>query len=447
MRRSLIRYPLPVVSLIMVCVLSLASCSAAPPARTSPEKGADTDAPVTGSIRFLESFPAGTALDLPEFAPAWQVWPEVLDGAGKSVDVASFYFSRLGDGTDKIEAPGLPDRLLPSLAALPRAGKRGCRVRVLGDSKFSKTYPEALDELNAAAGVESRAIDCGQSYGGGVMHAKYFVVDDRTLYVGSQNWDWRALNEIRELGALVEHPALAGELKKIFDLDWRLAGGEAVPVQSSSAGTGPARPAAWIQGQAVPLLTAEGDTCRAGLAASPRDHLPAGVPWDLPSLLGGIDGAQQRVRLQLLSYGLVDRDGTYWPELDSALRAAAARKVQVQIILSNWAKAGYSAPWIKSLAAVPNIEVKFSDIPENEAGFIPYARVEHPKYMTVDGRLAWVGTSNWSRDYFYSSRNVSLFLEGAGVTAQLDRFFELGWNGPYTQTVTPCGDYHPPRKH
>ena len=430
-------------SLILLLVLALglgtSSCAGTAP-------GTDSGRAEVGTIRFLESYPEGTELDMPGFAPAWQTWPQVLAAAEHSVDVASFYFSRLGDGKDQVEARGVPDRLLPSLAELPLAGERGCRVRVLGDSKFYKTYPQVLDELGAAPGVESRHIDCKPFWGGGVMHAKYFVVDERFLYVGSQNWDWRALDQIRELGALVEHRGLARDLARIFAWDWQLADGreqsrEERLQQASLA------PAAWDNQRAARLVTASGDTCRAVLAASPFQGLPPDVEWDLPMLLGCIDAASERVRVQLLSYGLVDRDGTFWPDLDNALRAAAARKVQVQIILSNWAKAGYSAPWIQSLAAVPNVEIKFSNIPENTAGFIPYARVEHPKYMTVDGKLAWVGTSNWSRDYFHQSRNVSLFLSGEGAAGQLDHFFELGWHGPYTETVDPCGDYRPPRKY
>ena len=75
-----------------------------------------------------------------------------------------------------------------------------------------------------------------------------------------------------------------------------------------------------------------------------------------------------------------------------------------------------------------------------------FARVEHAKYLTVDGRACWIGTSNWSRDYFHGSRNVGLVLLGEGATRDPDRFFARGWHGPYTEIVEPCGEYAPPRR-
>ncbi len=326
-----------------------------------------------GSVRFLESFPEETSLDQPGLAQAWQTWPEIMDAATGTIDVASFYFSRQGDGKDAKAPAGIGDRLLPTLASLPKAALRGCQVRVLGDTKFQKTYPEALAWLDAQPGITSRPIDCRTHWGGGVMHAKYFVVDDQVLYVGSQNWDWRAMNQIRELGALVHHKGLAAKLGRVFAMDWDLAG------RDVGAGSLPAAPdlnerPSWASLEPARLLTAQGDTCEAVLAASPAGALPEGVPWDLPLILETIESAEKRVRLQLLSYGVTDREDNFWPVLDNALRAAAARKVEVQIILSNWAKARYSAPWLQSLAAVPGIEVKFSNIPEHSAGFIPYGR-------------------------------------------------------------------------
>jgi phosphatidylserine/phosphatidylglycerophosphate/cardiolipin synthase-like enzyme len=394
-------------------------------------------AQVVGTLEFLESYPEETELDLPEFDEACQVWPVLLGQAEQSIDVASFYFSRSGDGSDSQTPAGLTDCLVTSINALVRAAGNGRQVRVLGDAKFQKTYPEALAMLDETEGVESRVVDL-ESHWGGVMHAKYFVVDERILYVGSQNWDWRALTQIRELGALITHPELAGNLGSIFELDWSLAGGHALePVVLEESVPFARLPHALLK-------TTDGELVEAVLAASPPEGLPDDVPWDLPLLIEMISAATSTVRLQLLSYNVSDRDGNYFAELDNALRAAAARQVKVSILISNWSKVHYKLHWLQSLAAVDNINVKFSNIPEHSRGFIPYARVEHPKYMTVDGQRAWLGTSNWSRDYFYFSRNVSLFFHGAGAAAPLDRFFARGWNSPYSEIVDPSGHYEPP---
>jgi phosphatidylserine/phosphatidylglycerophosphate/cardiolipin synthase-like enzyme len=153
------------------------------------------------------------------------------------------------------------------------------------------------------------------------------------------------------------------------------------------------------------------------------------------------------VHLQLLSFGVTDREGRLFDDLDRALRRAAVRGAKVRIILSDWAATKYAVPWLKSLAAVPGVEIRLTSIPAHPDGFIPFARVEHAKYLSVDGNALWIGTSNWSRDYFFESRNLSLFLSGAGAPRDADRFFNLSWHGPYATTVSPCGDYAAPRRN
>ena len=195
------------------------------------------------------------------------------------------------------------------------------------------------------------------------------------------------------------------------------------------------------------VTTPEGDVVHGLLAASPRRALPAGVPWDLPMLVDLIDSARDSVHLQLLSYGVTDREGRLFEELDSALRRAAARRVEVRIILSNWSKSKYKLPWIKSLAVLPHLEVRFTNIPDYSKGFVPFARVEHAKYLTVDGKGLWIGTSNWSRDYFHNSRNISLFFLGQGAPTLPDRFFNQSWHSQYAEVVEPAGQYEPPRRN
>ena len=90
---------------------------------------------------------------------------EILGEARRSVSIASFYFSRQGDGKDAAAPAGLPDRLAPLVKELPVIGAQGVQVRVLGDGKFFGTYPEALTWLDEQPGVEARHIDAGGHQG------------------------------------------------------------------------------------------------------------------------------------------------------------------------------------------------------------------------------------------------------------------------------------------
>ncbi len=379
-----------------------------------------------GEIEVVESFPAETLLDLPDLRQAADVWPDMIASATQTLDIEVFYFS---------ENPGQDDALDRTLAAVEAAARRGVRVRALQDAGFDRTYPEIGARIGALPGAQRRKLDA-RTLWGGVQHAKLFVVDGTEFFLGSQNWDWRALAHIREAGVRVRSARLAEAIERIFALDWALAAGEAEPVAATPAAC------------ADSLVTAAGDTVSALLAASPARALPAGVPWDWPLLEAMIDSAHASVRLQLLSYDPSESGGGYWDDLDAALRRAAARGVRVQILLSNWAKRQSSLPWILSLAAAPNVAVRFTNIPPAAAGHIPYARVEHCKYLLADDRACWIGTANGSRDYFHSSRNVSLLVRGRshnGVSVALGALFARSWDGPYAEVVSSCGLYTPPR--
>jgi phosphatidylserine/phosphatidylglycerophosphate/cardiolipin synthase-like enzyme len=82
---------------------------------------------------------------------------------------------------------------------------------------------------------------------------------------------------------------------------------------------------------------------------------------------------------------------------------------------------------------LPGVAVKLVSIVPWSGGEIPYARLIHAKYMVVDGRKVWVGTSNWEDGYFTRSRNVSVFIDSAHLGERLDRFFADLWSRPYAR--------------
>jgi len=51
------------------------------------------------------------------------------------------------------------------------------------------------------------------------MHAKFFIADGAEVFVGSQNFDWRAISHIHELGAKVSDAKIAKAFGRVFDYD------------------------------------------------------------------------------------------------------------------------------------------------------------------------------------------------------------------------------------
>lgn len=377
----------------------------------------------TEILELVESVPVETTLDNPDLRDAWQVWPEMIGRAHHTLDFAEFYASdesgsRLGAVVEAVEA----------------ALARGVKVRFLADAKFQKTYPETLERL-AKAGAQVRAIDYA-ALAGGVLHAKYFLVDGREAFLGSQNFDFRSLQHIQELGVRILEPSVARALTDVFETDWALAGGAAKTFRSAPPAGGYGFPARVGDGTDAPAVT---------LVSSPKGWLADETLWDLPKLVEIIDGAKSTVRVQLLTYKTVGYDKEYFDTLESALRRAAARGVKVQMILANWSQRPGTIEGLQSLQTLPNVDVRITTIPQWSGGFVPFARVTHAKYLVADGRRSWLGTSNWERDYFFQTRNVGLVIDSLQIGQRLDRYFESGWSSSYAADVDPCKTYEAPR--
>jgi phosphatidylserine/phosphatidylglycerophosphate/cardiolipin synthase-like enzyme len=127
------------------------------------------------------------------------------------------------------------------------------------------------------------------------------------------------------------------------------------------------------------------------------------------------------------------------------LRSAALRGVQVKLLVSDWNKREPGIDYLKSLQVLPNVEVKLSTIPQHSEGFIPFARVEHCKFMVVDASLTWIGTSNWAKNYFYTSRNLGLVIKGESINSIVQKIFLKSWNSEYAYLVDPSVEYEVPR--
>lgn len=373
------------------------------------------------SIELVESVPIETEMDHADLRDAFEVWPERIASAREHIELAWFYVSDQPDS-----------RLAPIVDALFAAAARDVEVRLLSDKGFHATYPDTLDALNAHEGIEVRLFDV-RALTGGVLHAKYFLIDGEQTWLGSQNFDWRSLEHIQELGVLVHSAEIARVFGEVFDADWALAGGEAETVPTSSE---PPRTVELACGEA---------TVRVTPVASPKDWLPREELWDLPKMVRLIDEAESTVRVQLLTYRARKRDGSSFDVLESALERAAERGVAVQLLVADWGKRRGTIEGLQELVQVKGIDIRMVALPEWSGGFVPFARVVHSKYLVADGKAAWLGTSNWEEGYFLRSRNVGLIIEGAAFGARLDRYFATGWEGPHAETVDPRAKYVPPR--
>ena len=361
--------------------------------------------------QLVQSIPEGTNLEQADLPFAKDVWPAMIRGAKHRVDMAEFYVTNTPDGY-----------LEPVIRELEKAGARGVKVRILLSTSMLNGDQPSVARLRAIPGAELRSFDFGEGKRG-ILHAKYFIVDSEDAFVGSQNLDWRSLQHIHETGLRFRTASLVAPLREIFEIDWEFSKTHKLPtlLKNVAAATPPALE----------------------LVASPPSLTPPSIRAALTSLQEILGQARNRIRIQLLTYSPVTGKTRFWPAIDNALRAAAVRGVKVQLLVSDWNLASPAVEHLKSLMLIPNIEVRIASIPESDKGHIPFARVAHSKYMTVDGSLLWLGTSNWGEDYFTESRNVELILRDQALASQGDRVFEKLWNSRYVSRLDPSQTYVP----
>ncbi len=152
--------------------------------------------------------PVETALQADDLRNTAQVWQQMFDAAKTRIDLGQFYVAN--------EQGSLLDGVLQHLKA---AGERGVKIRFLMEEKGIRiSTPETLEQLKAIPNLELRIIPY-QRLSGGILHAKYLLVDGEQAFVGSQNFDWRALAHIHETGLRISDAGVVGQIQAIFEQD------------------------------------------------------------------------------------------------------------------------------------------------------------------------------------------------------------------------------------
>jgi phosphatidylserine/phosphatidylglycerophosphate/cardiolipin synthase-like enzyme len=386
-------------------------------------------------FELVQTAPVETTLTNADLRDPVTVWSELFDNAKSEIAIGQFYAA---------SKPGAPfERVIERLEA---AGKRGVKIRFLLDQKgVGLSDAGTLERIKAIPNLDFRVLDYNKLTGNGIIHAKYLIVDRNKAFVGSQNFDWRSFTHIHETGLRISDAKIVGEIQAIFEQDWsaqaQLAQGKTVaPLQQKAAVLATPAPRADIAvaGEAVTLLSSPGALNPAGVVDS---------EIALPALLAD---AKEEVRVQLLDYAPLSYGpkGTrpYYAVIDDAVRAAAGRGVKIKLMVSNWNLETPALAYLKSLALLPNVEIRVVTLPKASTGFIPFARVIHSKTMVIDGKLAWVGTSNWSGGYFDLSRNIEVVMRNEQMAKRLAALHEQTWSSQYAQPLDVNKTYPKPSK-
>ena len=128
--------------------------------------------------------------------------PAYIDGAKESIDIEIYVFS----SRDVVEA-------------LERAKSRGVRVRIIIERNVVGDDNDAIFRELAAKGFDIRYASSAYK----LTHAKFIIVDGKSVLVGSHNLSNSALYKNREASVIIRHQRTVDDFSSTFRLDWGLA--------------------------------------------------------------------------------------------------------------------------------------------------------------------------------------------------------------------------------
>jgi cardiolipin synthase A/B len=256
------------------------------------------------------------------------------------------------------------------MTSLRRARDRGVDVRLIVDRTVSVSARTADTLLGDGLAVRAYPVDDRRHQ---IDHVKLLLAGDEAL-VGGMNWGSGSARN-HDYAFETGSPAVLARLRDIFQQDWSLSGGRAVPLAA----------AAGIVAQTTP-----GEEVRA-------------------RLLGMLAGARESVDAEV--FVLTDAD------VIAALAAAHRRGVRVRMLLDPGQDV--NRPSFNLLRGA-GVEVRWYPVP-------PGAKL-HAKAGLFDRRQLLLGSANWSLSGLSVNHELDLLSDDGQATAAFSSRFEQDWS-------------------
>lgn len=355
------------------------------------------------AVTILATGPQGSELARLPQTDALTGLVRLFNQATSTIDIAQMYMLYYPP-----ESKG--HAIYPLYDALIAAAQRGVQVRILLDSTTleanrTPTYHRIRWTLAAVPGIAIRTCDLRpfSRYPGCLMHAKYAIIDGRTVVVGSHNWSFAGFCDNLELSLAIEDRRLARELGEIFESDWL---GQPARQLTDSSNPDNEQPSLVITSP-----TQRQDTNRLSTRLA-LQQLFAKARTDLAIIINSIT--------RRVDFG---PDSSY-DFIDSLLADANERQVRTRLLVDKWALEREST-LLQRLGRLSNIEVRVCDI--SKLGPNPRTGSVHAKLVIADTSTVLLGSATFSQRQIEECRNIGIMLTDKAVAATLLNTFESLW--------------------
>lgn len=404
------------------------------------------------TYNIVESIPTQVDLTMPNGTVAThEAFLELIKNANKSILIACYYMTFTNNAPR--EAGGNFGNDV--FNAIIDAKQRNPNILIqIVQNKPTESMPgEDTEYLSKNNIAEVISVDWGKAFPNGILHSKLIITDSENFYVGSANMDWRSLTQVKELGIYVRNcKCAAKDMEKIF-YNYYYLGKQLESSMEKFAGWPSDHHTRVNEKNRFAFEFNKDEQPENGTmfisSAPPMINAPERSN-DLDVLLNAIKNATKFVYISVMDYlplSVYSDQKYYWGEIENALRNASLRNVVVNMLVSKWNYTGdHVYPGLSSLEAfgkfcqfakwcTGSINVRMMKIPDT-VGYGPfdYTRVNHAKYVVTE-ELVYISTSNWSRDYFYTTGGISLISTHPIMRETVEQIFLRDWDSKYTFPV------------
>jgi cardiolipin synthase len=283
---------------------------------------------------------------------------------------------------------------------LARKAEQGVAVYAIFDvignlvvPRSFKQFPPGIHTLKYQAIRRPRHLLDPRRYA--LDHRKLLIVDGHVAFIGGYNIGQLYATEWRDTHLRIAGPAAASLAQAFVDF-WNRYGHDSDPISQRH------------KRHVTPAITVRSN-----------DALRLSFPIR-DAYLSGIDAAEERIRLTS-AYFIPDHD------LFSALKAAAARGVDVQVLV----------PWISNhVVADWASHAYFADCLRAGVRIFGYQHAMiHAKTCTIDGQVTTIGTANIDRLSSVGNYEINVVVFSGALAEQMERIFESDKTNAFELTL------------
>ena len=289
----------------------------------------------------------------------------------------------------------------------------------------------------AAKGIESEIVSAMAAFpkdhfyqmGGGTSakrryrfdHAKYAVIDEQFLLIGSENYSPTGNPSPGTLGnrgweIFTQDPSLAQEYKQIFATDSSTQFGDVADLTKHAAvNTTSSRP-----------LKSAGMGAHLDASQIVRITSP---DTSLNGLVGLINQARKNIEIEQMTFDSTWNKQAGASPLYVAILNAARRGVHVRVLLNDShvfdhpgkPAAPHNLDTIKLYLGVGNLEARTANLKAMGVDYI------HNKGMLVDGTQTLISSINWDQNSIQSNREAAVAITSPQVNQYYEALFNQDW--------------------